>query len=1560
MTTLSTTLFDFKDAVARQFVGRPTLRQVVSTQVLNLLLEKLPWLAYVTPALTDAEPLMLDSPVLGTRHYTTEPLVDRVLQALVADQPMNLEALDGRHHNLALAATHRFAGADSEFDTRRLSGVTDAFNQLLVDLPEHFCHAQVAYWQGQGNASNNRDKWLQWLLKMALLSNLPRQGLDTKAQACVRALIEGGIGQPAVFAVQANLIWDEQAVSLVQPGLLLVGEWDEEQVVLWYRPSSQVTAFASLDAFGLALRDTLALDYGFERLSWDRHGLEGNVFAQLTALLLTLMCEQITQLRLHGLDVAQMQVLFAQLSDPAQWLVAGYFDDDGLQAKLPLGLLGASASDSFAAQQALLGMALAQAQSEGGSALDGVQDLHTFARKRLREQLLADYPVEANYFPDDLLLSLASAQGIAGGAASGAGGGEPLVHRGEVTLTAFAIGNLSSLSTAVITGVRHRTGQLIMPWLSVDYLKGLVQRVDIGGQYPHYVATALGDLASRPQRTHYFAREWRQGLLFSALAAKLDGKVTEFGLQGVVDFCHGRQGQPSPSSVLMPLAFKRRPEASQSDGVQGMYLLICAQPSRVLLYRPLYAKDTLLEYPSLDAMLVAIRASPELQQSMVAWMDPAARPIYDHGGIGEPHISSIGIDPYNLPEKPAPAQLATLLWATGVDEKLYAANQELRIALADLQSTSTAESRWALLSRGAWLLFDVVSLALRGPVASVSWLVQSLSALDAELEALTQGDDFARQAATVDLIITAGMTLLHAHLPSAAASDPQPLPKAAAFKQLPAQDDRYQGLYVVPSQGKVTTPGPLPWPVPPLEGTAQIDFSWRGNQGFNDLPTQRRQALMAMRAKIALDGEQPQATGIYQVAGQDYISMLGEVFAVTATRDGIRVVDPAGGHGPYLVYQGGAWRVDTRLRLRGGMPKASLQTQFSRMLAQIDRLSHESNQAANLFQTALDEVQALQRKRAQLAALEATEQTRRQDAEAAGEGGFDRAASDHLMSRYQARLSEMDAQVKAKRHEVVATLEAVIALDRKQIAQLKVMLEPKYGRYRPHEMGDVLERQLKLLLQSTIRNADFALGELYLLADYSYISQRRRQFSGKYLHEMAEQYQQFRAELIPHIELNERILALHGELDVLLRDAPDTLDISVSTTPRSVAQLIKSRRFTTIDLRFQHALNLAEAALRLESKAMPRRLLRFQNGLMNPALNRASSAHGDSLMANLSASDRISILQEAWDEYTAAIVHSLHIEPQAGVLLDPVMLRRYRAQMILLKEDAGRRLVDAMAEQDGKPTASGRVPYPVTQQPQQVIRNRDGQLLIATQVEDQGQVVLQVRQSISDKILQVFERQGDAWVERVAKPASARAQPGPAVDVDAQVKALLLDHQEVLVAAQAYVLEDVSGGLLDRLLSDQVNVLETALASFAEQGAQSAATAPLSQALIALRAYRVEQLTALFSKTPYPTAKALRFLHEQRLIKVEYVRREVSANTSPFDEFKIMRLNAPGASKGRPLWAAHFHLPSQTANLADFTYAHLKRWSQRQMGRQFESVSGQRVHRGRLEQADVQGIIALN
>ncbi|MEX5339887.1 DUF6543 domain-containing protein [Pseudomonas sp. I2] len=1530
----------------------------MSKQVLDLLLQQLPWLAYVEPKLVDADPLMLDSPDPDTEYWTTEPLVDVVLQAMLEGKPLDLEPIGARAHNLGLADTHRFPGSHSAFDTRRLAGTSEAFNELLSRLTEHFCQAQVDYWRGQGTSGKSRDQWLQLLLKMALLRNLPLQGLDEQQQAVIRGLVKGGAQQPPVFVVQAHLTVGDRHFNEVQPGLLVTGEWDERHVVLWCSPSSQVRAFDTLDDFALALRDELALRYHFDALRWDRQALEGDVFAQQCTLLLARMLDNIGRARYRDLTVAQMERLFADLSDPAQWFVEGYYIEESATVIPPPGIHWASANDSFAYQEALLDLALDHADAGGLAALDGVLDLQSYTRQRLRERMLADYPVEANYFPDDLILELEIARGMPGGAATGSGGGEPLEPAGEKTLTEFAIGNLSSLAGAVIKGIRHRDDQLIMPWMNADYLKSLVQAVDIGGNYPRYVADALNDPQTRSERTRRFAREWRQSLVFSALQAKLDRKITELGLQCIVDFCRGHVDSVLPNIALIPLAFKRQPHSAKHDLVRGMYVLFSAEPAVVLLYRPLYGHDPLRQFASIEAMMAGIRESESLQASMVNWMEPHVRHIYDHGGFTEPHVTSIGMDPYDLPEKPEPAALGARLWLTDVDEKLYTANYELLLELANRQATSTAQSRWAILSQGAWLLFDLATLLLRGPVASAAWLVQAISSLERDTGAFEQGSEFDRSAATVDLIVNLGMALLHARLPSEAPASSQPLPGAAAFDGPPAQDGGYQAMRVRPTQGKVGMAGPLAFALAPSEAGLQLDFSWRGNRGFNWLAPEQRKALMAMRSKVGLDGLQSSADGLYQLGEQRYVTMLGETFAVSVLEEGVRVVDAAGNLGPWLSFELGAWRIDSQLRLRGGAPEGRVKQAFGRLYASSNDLTRRTNEAGEVFTHLGREIVTLQGKVDSLEKLKEAENARRKAAEEDKSVPFDWAGSDRMIDSYDKRCAEFAAQVKSKRLLAVEHLEITVRLDREQRGVLESMLEAKYGSFLNDQLEESIRQQRIQVVTNLIRNSDFILNELKSLADYPHINELMRRHEGRVISEVREGYQELRVYLQALTEFQERMLDAMGVLDELLTEAPRDLDIGMVDTRRTVTELIDERKYSTVDFRFQHALVLAELTLHLDLATGERRVARIREGLAGTRLRSAANAHGESLMSNLDVADRISILQEAWDEYAAAIIRTLYIERTGGAMIDVAMLARYRTHMQLLKDDAGRRLVAAIAEQDGTPLPSPTYSaYRISSDHQRVLHNNAGQIVIATEVQEDGRTVYEVRAPFNGDILQVFDFKDGAWVERPGQPL--KPIPLDEGSDDAQVQALLNDNQEVISIARAYVDEGANGAALEALLQRQVDRLQHAAAELAERGAGEGVRARLHTGVQDLESLRISLLTELYTRTKYPTADALRFLHDQRLIKVDYVRRDTSAMTSPFDEFKITRLNTPGVDKGRAIWAAHFHLLSQDAPLADFTHGHLKLWTHRHLGRRYETVSGERVHRGRLTHADVAGIIPL-
>lgn len=1537
--------FDFQYAAASQFSDRPTLRQVTSEQLWAVLLGKLPWLASVKPALSNADPLMLDSPDPSTPYWGTQPLVDRVLQALLEAQPLDIEPVGERHHKLALTSSYRFPGSKSAFDTRQLSGMSDALDELVKQLPRLFCEAQLKYWNAKGSAGVSRDQWLQLLLRTALLRGLPLQGLDVQEQACIRGLIRGGAAQPSVCFVKASLTCGSIQYDQMLSHLLVTGDYDERQVVLWCAPSGITRSFASLADFGEALRNELAQHYSFQSMSWTRQPVEGNVFAQQVSLLLESMFQSFDLMRFSGLsDVAAMERRFADLSDPAAWFVR--YEDDTPATMAPPGLRASAPQDSFACRAALLQLALDQLDAGGVSVLDGVQSLTAYTAQQLGEQMKKEHGDETS--PDHLLLDLYIARGVPGGAATGAGGGEPLAFVGTKSLTEFAIGNLASLKGAEIKKVRHQKGITPPKWLDANAAKRLVTQVDIGGRYPTYVAEQFDDQAMRAERIVRLAREWRSGFLSSALSARLDAKVSEVGLQCVVDFCAGHQDPLVPRMSLIPLAFRRSRHSRKKDEVRGMYLLFCAEPARVLLYRPLYRQDTVREYASLEALLAHIRESALFQESILDWIDPTARDVYAEGGFSEPHIVSIGLDPYTLPAKPEPAILDLKLWLNKVDEKIYQANRDLLVELAGLESVSDAESRWQLLCEGAWLLFDVVTQAIRGPVASVAWLVQFLASLQSDLTALEQGGEFDRSAAVADLLLNLGMTLLHAHQPKQETVPTRRLPDVSLFEGPDLQNGAFAELAIEAREEPEGKLGEL--------GSQVLDFSWRGQHGFNWLPAQQRQRLQAMRSSVSVNGLSPltggDGEGLYQIDKSYYAAMAGDLYSVELLAEGVRVIDATGGYGPWLAFVDGAWRVDTKLRLAGGAPdsKTLVSRRFDKLYEKVSKLDEDVPALKAEVQAVTQQMMALHKN---LVAMEGLK-VKAQSEVASAPAGTDVSMKESLIEKYAQREMEVKESIAQQREKIVSLLEEAIGKMDEQLKLLITMAEPKYARPRHNKgLDEILDQHQESARIELIRDCVFVYNELWSLTDYPQLAALQRAIDGKPLAEVGEQYAAFRIKLEQVVEYQDRMLAIRVHLDNLLAETP--VERVIPSNPpggdRTVEQLIAERAFSTVQMRFHQVQNLADLALHLNAPGGLQTVARYRDELVSMALRNAAETHGDLDFANLSADDRIVILQEAWDEYSAALLNSARILREGGDLIEPAMLERYRNHLEQLKEDAGQKLVVAISEQEGEEVVQKRTPYKVSTKEQKVVRNLAGQLMIGVERTIGEHKIVEVLETFSEEVLATFDEVDGEWRQRESKRPSLPDEAAP-TDLPKWVQALLDESGSVRTRAGGFIKSHIKGALLEELFDQQLGKLNQALSVVREAGGNDELVRALELDLKELRADKKQKMIELYTSTLYPSAKGLQYLHKEGLIQVKYVKRCTMRDGSAFDEYQIRSL----LSK-KPLWVAHFHLPTQGAGAVDFTVGHLKTWKQRFWGGQVAAGSGQRVHRGRLTLAEARGII---
>lgn len=1548
---------DDKHAVAMHFAGRPTLRQVAGQRLMQVLIEHYPLIAASRPELTSAESLYLMIPQVNG-SWCNQRFVDYFLQALLDRRVLDFSLVAGLDYRLSLELPHRLYAIPGPFESQdgdviRVESLTDALNDLLVLLPEQFGQAQVEYWQATGSAGVSRDRWLQQTMKSAWLANLPLQGLDAEQQSYIHGLLQGGDQSPSVSVVQVRLSQGAAHYDALLPNLLVMGESDARRVFLWCAPSSVIRAFDSLDDLALALRDSFAQGQAFDTFVWKRYELEGDVFAQLSTLMLEALLQPLQQVRYSTLtDVGELEQYFAALSDPSHAFIEGYrVSEPQAITALPPSFRQAKPAQSFACQCALFDLALAQALSDGVAALDGVLDLHAYARQQLREQLLADHPDDANYFPDDLELTLTTARGTPGGAGAGVGGGS-VTHR-CMNLTEFAIGNLSSLQGAVLSAVRHREGQLIMDWMNPGYVQSLVQQVDIGGRYPGYVAQCLDEPSGRTQRVERFGRDWRCSMLFSALSAALAGTLSEAALQCVVDYCRGIVDQQLPAQMLMPLAFKRSPDASFSDTVAGMYVLFSTQPQCVLLYRPLYGAAAVTEFTRIDTMMAAIAQDGALQASILDWLTPEARRVYGRGGFLEPHLLQPIIDTSVLPSRGRPAAFAAQFWQHDVDAKLYQANRDLLVELADRQSVSSRESRWALLTQGAWLLFDVGSLLLRGPVATVAWLVQGIVGLQGDLAALRGDSAFERSAAVVDLVLNASMAMMHLRLPGASTVVPSMFPASVLEQRSPVQPgSRVQAI--IPVQGSVGPPGEL------SEVATQLDFSWRGAQGLNVLSAERRNALHALRVGQSLGGldviESGDHRGLYAAAGYHYLPLAGDVYMARVSVDGVRIVDRAGQPGPWVSFVDDQWRIDPMLRLRGGMPRSRLKAMKEENEKVLENLRHQETEFAlnnNRLGKQLDSHQALlKEKDRQIAALEALPEL----------DELNQSVLD-LTRRLRKKINEKVI------YELKAVVENGIAHDR-HIARLHDM------RIDDEALLTALRAQRSSVRQALIENLTVYYNEMAAMINAEGLDEMSRDIAIRPEHEQEiTHYKAFLASLEQVTRWETELADISRVMDKLLTDTLNDTSIVFMDEKGEVRinknaelkQVIDTRRLSGIDLDFRLLLDLAEISLDRLVDVEERTLEQYLDYLASEALKSAGNAHGDLAGSDLSINERIDVLTGILEAYEEAKGMADYLSSLGGPAIRQDRLQQYKQTLERLRSLAEKDMAEAVEEKELDLPLLGRTPtYAARGGRRRVVKTSRGRSIVGEEVEVDGVAVIQQRDFRTQHVIKTFHKQGEDWVEQASKGDAQDKSPlSPREPRIARQRAQALIDQvdSVISLGRLYVKSDEALGL-STVMEGHIGKLVESQANLPRLTPEDELFDSLSQAVRRLQATQRDLLTGMYLVTSHPTAKSLRFLFEHNEVTVNRagLRRMLSAKDY-LDVYEIRRRMRVGEVQGEGLWEAHFHYPEADSGTRQFSKGHLKLWSQRKLGRkaQLQAASSGRdllaIYRGEVRLSEMEGII---
>ena len=737
-----------------------------------------------------------------------------------------------------------------------------------------------------------------------------------------------------------------QTVHLQQPAQMLpvlLFSQPSQPGFLLFSPASGVQWLDSLDALqGLLPAYTPSVG------QWFTADVQGDPFDALAASYLQRQLLQIASLSPKvRRSLEDYTALLSLITDSQRWFVVPLTErQQFLQEKLPLWLAHADTAACIAYAQLLQALVLDRQQQGTANFLEGIPTLKDYAEQQL-QACLRKIPRAATLVPGDVRLTFERVIAAAVPSQGGFIAGE--VERIEVTLTELALENLA--------GFPYAAKAVHPAWLSYDTLKGCVTQVDVGQAYPALLKKHLvDDAAEVARRRQRFSRQLRIQLPMQVLEWQITGKhgLTAEGFRRVRAALRATAAE-RPGMALWPLAFKATPAAA-ADTVANMFIIgpHHGDDGCHVLYRPLF-EPAVLEYPSLEALCEAIRQPGAIQDSVLTWIESRRQAVYAHGGFREPHVRHfLAGDEFTRYAKPAPAQLSKALSSTDPAQQLFTSMAQALVALADRQSVSNAEQRWASLKLIGWLLFGTLQPLLAGPLMLAGWLVQLMDSADQDIVALQGADPQARNAALLDMLVN--LTVIVAH--QAAPHDVQ----------------RHVAL-----EHPVFAPQVDPVVLPPRRIQAPAQFvapaAWANARDALTPAMQARLTALSLKSypapwPRALPGaeQRGQWQGLLRVGQQWQALVRGQQFRVRMEQGRVRVVSVDGSRpGPWLkAVNSGQWDIDLQLRLSGGADAVEeavpdlkqLEAQYQQAMTERTRAQRAMEIARNLTQqSGLDEQQ---------------------------------------------------------------------------------------------------------------------------------------------------------------------------------------------------------------------------------------------------------------------------------------------------------------------------------------------------------------------------------------------------------------------------------------------------------------------------------------------------------------------------------------------------------------------------------------------------------------------------
>lgn len=1483
----------------------PSIREVAANLLRSSLKEQYPAL--------NIDP---DLAMVVTPHW-------RILNDVIEPAPASMESLTSILANQALSPTPIIYIDGDHFLTLEpdaepiehlpveIDAIARLINELVPLIFAAFQEQQLDYWNTSNGISGPR--WQSLSHSLRNIWNVTQQeGWDEHDCAMARMLFHFpeqarrkafDTFQTHAFLIDVDGQHNNQSTHIgLSDMAVLIGKHEQSERILAYSLLNGYEKFESLEKLGESLPSSLVQFRPNVSVQWRLYEPAGNFFDSLACNLITLQLQAIGSIGSSNIEALPAPVSTSQAVTRILPVIEDLSDHSlssirQIHEQLPDWLANASDLDVSTYSRYVIDLAELHTHNLGRTFQDGIPPIRDYAREQLQNKI-QEQPNGAGLNLDDVEISIQSP--VVWGTFVLPGASE-ITRRSLIDL---ALENLTGLPTG--TPSVHYNGRKTPTWLTYNYLKDIIETVDIGEQYPALIKkTLLDDPTQSISRQALYTSHLRVQLPLLALQWKiqrlhgLDDRGYRYIAAAVQAQTHERQvdGQ---EIVIRRLAFMPtlRP-GNQQDGVANMFVIGPRDHTQgpCLLYRPLL-DPVLVQFPSRQNLLYAIKHHRTLRDSVLAWLPDDIRFNYEQyvfpAALPSPWTVVRGlVEPQVVVQMSGPIALSDEVVGNDPLATLFKDNANAMVELANRQSVSNAQKRWNSYRQAGWLIFSAALPFLGRTVGIAAWIWQIMDDLQETFRAEPGPDGQVAWTAQVDLLLNLGMALV-LHVALRHPPQRRPLDAAPGPKQIEPETTQGEPPEQAPPPVRKVLVEQQP-NLPEAELPARHQDLLHSSGALNRSPASLGATLDRFKVdKPAGLGESIKEPGahlhLYALGDKWYAPVNERWFEVTLDEnENVMIVDPRRpSHlGPLLISNlAGQWFVDTRLRLRGAGFRNRRRTAQAKRPSRITELREQ-----------LNTFNAEQRH----------EQAQINEARAAIDpqpGPSANRQRQTFIDKVDKRLAEYDVPIR-------------------QLRALKVLdTVPNYK----GNMIDYLHQQL-LLTRFAVSDSlpTFRTELLSTLDEMEALepTQTLRQTA------LAEKMSKLNLAMISRMEYAQ---TRYLQLQDLGAEGNKVIAATIRALPEFDLHDLKAMQIT-----LTRYLCIKEGSGEAVSDAHNQ-----LNQIVNTADLNIQTWIETLPDANISNPDeRLEVLNSLVEQF--ALVDQrlldLHAEHPELVQRDPIEDLRQRIDEF--NQQAVHELAKRLKER--KPLQPKAGSSKAMQAPKKKVIKTRFNAVVVGEPRPSEEGLLDVKAPITGKVIATFhEKSPGVWVERT-KP-TPRPQGPQAVDLNTSMSTAQTLLDEEPTATQRILAQSRKPGRLpveiEEMLHQHAARMEQAVTNIEEALTQrnltesdrpSAATLNRKLNDAVQRLYALGTSTRIsMSKQQPPTAARVEWLHSQGAVNIAKVitrRRLKGADKNYLDEYAISDHHTQEV-----LWYAHFHYESPQAELDHFTAGHLKTRDQQKLG----------------------------